>query len=151
MVSNLPGIRSNQELSVSAVRLPRIDGVVRDARVNRRQPRNARQPIISSSENREQVMSENIGALSVNLVLVAALGQPEKSIAACNFKTEPRPGLRISRTEAGDKIVITGISRGLKKRLQSRAQPVGNSQINGIVSVPHIECSRIRLNKFNRI
>src|ERR1700719_3203436 len=96
-------------------------------------------------------MAEGVVTLAIDFVLMATLGELEKSVAASDFHPQPRTRLRITRTPSGNKLEIVRVSGNLNKRFQPRDQTVSHGKINRVITMPHVECSCVRFHKTDRI
>src|SRR6516165_8433492 len=84
-------------------------------------------------------------AETIDLVLRAALGRLEKTIAVCRVQGDPSASLRASRTPANHYIDIVGIARYVDEGLQPRPESVRHAQVYRVIPFANVKCPAIRL------
>src|SRR5271165_1563392 len=87
--------------------------------------------------------AEIVLAKSVQLVLLAVFQPIEKAIAKCDFTGNPCIGLRVAGAPATDQVNITIIPCELDKAIEALPGNVGCVEIDGVISLAHIECAAV--------
>src|SRR5208337_851179 len=90
--------------------------------------------------------AEIVLAKSVQLVLLAMFQPVEKAVAKCDFTGNPCIGLRIAGAPATDQVDVTIISCELDEAIEALPGNVGCGEIDGVISLAHIECAAVDRN-----
>src|SRR5579872_7036355 len=123
--------------------LPRVDSGARHRGVNRHEPRYVRETVVAGSEERELMTAQGKRSFSIDLVLLAMLGESQQAVSTGNLHRQPRAGLRICRTPSGYEVVIVQVSGEFRERFESRTKPISDRKILRVISVPHIESAGV--------
>src|SRR5262252_3839004 len=109
---------------MGAVRLTRINCVLKHANAHRRQARNTRGAVITCQEQSEMMTIEHEHLFCVELVLLAILREGEETVAARNLQTRPRIPTGISQAPSANQVIVAPVACELQKWLQAWSEAV---------------------------
>ncbi len=135
----MPAVGKDTQSRVGEIGLARVDGVVRDWRVERDQPGDAGEAVVREKERRQLMFSGSPGAIEVELILLTLFRTGQKAIAGRCLESSPLPHCLILWAPGTGQVGVAPVRRSRKKRCESASQIVGDRQVQSVVPITSVK------------